>query len=441
MLTPIGFYYIYYNNHVYGVIMSASSDMLIGTNTSVGKLLVSAVSYKDNRPIEGAHIEISYADNPDSPIHEIITDSNGFAKINELPAPEIGYSLEPGSIRPYALLNLSIKHPDFEEIKLEGVQLLPEVTAEQYFKLAPTTNEGSASYELFKIGPNVLFGDYPAPIQEAEIKPAAASGEVVLDSVVIPEYIIVHDGNPTEQATNYWVKYRDYIKNVASSEIYATWPTAAIYANILAIQSFTLNRVYTEWYRNKGYDFTITSSTAYDHKWIAERNIYDTIEACVDDIFTNYLSRPGVKQPILTQYCDGRKVSCPSVMTQWGSKELADKGYTAVEILRHFYGESIYINSSSIISGIPLSYSGSELSLGSSGTDVKTIQKQLNTIAKAYPALPSVSVDGIYGSKTKAAVKAFQALFGLNPTGTVNQKTWYKISQLYVGVSGIAEYS
>ena len=147
------------------------------------------------------------------------------------------------------------------------------------------------------------------------------SGEIVLSRVVIPEFVVVHDGSPRDStARNYYVRYRDYIKNVASSEIYATWPDSTIRANVLAIMSFTLNRVYTEWYRNKGYDFTITSSTAFDHKWIPERNVYDTISSVVDEIFANYLSRPNVRQPILTQYCDGNRVSCPNWMTQWGSR-------------------------------------------------------------------------------------------------------------------------
>ena len=149
------------------------------------------------------------------------------------------------------------------------------------------------------------------------------SGEIVLSRVVIPEFIVVHDGSPEDSTANdYYVRYRDYIKNVASSEIYATWPRETIKANVLAIMSFTLNRVYTEWYRNRGYDFTITSSTAFDHKWIFGRNIFDTISEVVDEIFSSYLSRPGVRQPILTQYCDGERVSCPGWMTQWGSKYL-----------------------------------------------------------------------------------------------------------------------
>jgi hypothetical protein len=194
-------------------------------------------------------------------------------------------------------------------------------------------------------------------------------------------------------------------------------------------------------YRNKGYDFTITSSTAYDHKWINGRNIFEPIDRIVDELFENYLSRPNVRQPILTQYCDGRQVQCRSRgwMTQWGSKDLGDQGYSPIEILRYFYGNDMYINVAEEISGIPASWPGYDLDIGASGNKVRQIQEQLNTIAGAYPSLPTVSVDGIYGEGTKASVKKFQNIFGLPETGIVDYPTWYKIQEIYVGVSRIAE--
>ncbi|MDD7521490.1 MAG: peptidoglycan-binding protein, partial [Lachnoclostridium sp.] len=287
-----------------------------------------------------------------------------------------------------------------------------------------------------------LYGDYPPKEPESEIKPVNESGEIVLSRVVIPEYVVVHDGPPADaNAKNYYVRYTDYIKNVASSEIYATWPEAAITANVLAIQSFTLNRVFTEWYRNKNYDFTITSSTAVDHKWIPERNIFQSISDVVDNIFNNYLSRPDVLQPILTQYCDGKRVTCPGVMSQWGSKYLADDGFSAIEILKNFYGSSIYINETDIISGIPSSWPGYDLAIGSSGEKVSQLQNELNVIATAYPAIPLLAVDGIYGQRTAESVRVFQKIFNIGETGIVDFQTWYKISQIYVGVSRIAEYN
>lgn len=195
----------------------------------------------------------------------------------------------------------------------------------------------------------------------------------------------------------------------------------------------------TEWYRNKGYEFTITSSTAYDHKWIPNRNVFDSISQVVDEIFNNFLSRPGIGQPILTQYCDGKNVSCPNWMSQWGSKSLGDQGYNAIEILRNYYGSSIFINETNEISGIPSSYPGSPLRQGSSGDKVRQMQRQLNVIAGAYPLIPKIAEDGIFGPATEEAVKTFQKIFDLTQDGIVGFKTWYKISQIYVGVSRIAE--
>ena len=192
-------------------------------------------------------------------------------------------------------------------------------------------------------------------------------------------------------------------------------------------------------YRNQGYDFTITSSTAFDHKWIPERNYYDTISVIVDELFASYLSRPNVKQPILTQYCDGRRVQCPNWMTQWGSQSLGEQGYSAIEILRYFYGDNMYINTAQEISGIPSSWPGYNLTIGSTGDKVRQMQEQINVIAGAYPAIPRVAVDGIFGQGTAAAVREIQSVFGLPVTGIVDYPTWYKISEIYVGVSRIAE--
>ena len=218
----------------------------------------------------------------------------------------------------------------------------------------------------------------------------------------------------------------------------ATWPEAALYANILVIQSFTLNRVYTEWYRNRGYDFTITSSTAYDQKWVYGRNIYENISILVDNVFANYLSRPGVRQPIFTSYCDGRQVSCPG-LKQWGTKYLADEGYSAIEIIRYYYGNDMYINSADSISGVPASWPGYHLTIGSSGQKVRQIQEQLNRIARNYPAIPQIAADGIYGQRTAEAVRAFQNIFDLPATGVVDYATWYQISGIYTAVTQISE--
>lgn len=405
-----------------------------------GTLQINVTSSVNAFPVERAEISISYTGVPESTLEKIQTDSSGQTETIELAAPPEEWSLDIEEDRqPYSEYTLSIKAPGFEPVNVAGTEILANVKAIQNIQMKPADVSGEED-QVFVIPAHTLYGDYPPKIAEAEIKPVTETGEIVLSRVVVPEYIVVHDGSPRDStATNYYVKYKDYIKNVASSEIYATWPENTIRANVLAIMSFTLNRVYTEWYRNKGYDFTITSSTAFDHKWIPERNIFDSISVIVDELFADYLSRPNVRQPILTQYCDGRRVSCPNWLTQWGSKALGDQGLTAIEILRYYYGDDMYINTAQEISGIPSSWPGYTLEQGASGEKVLQMQEQLRVISEAYPAIPKVEADGIYGPATAQAVEKFQSVFGLPVTGTVDYSTWYKISEIYVGVSRIAE--
>ena len=405
---------------------------------SHGNLQVNVVSIVNNFPISDATVRISYSGEPTQTVEEVTTNSSGQTEQVQLEAPALEYSLTPGDVRPYSEYNLEISAPGFKTQYISGTEILPDSTAIQPVMLEP--EEDPQPEEDIIIPDHTLYGNYPPKIAEAEVKPASESGEIVLSRVVVPQTIVVHDGTPSDtSAQNYYVPYRDYIKNVASSEIYATWPEATITANVLAIMSFTLNRVYTEWYRNQGYDFTITSSTAFDHKWIYGRNIYHSISLIVDEIFDNYLSRPDVKQPILTQYCDGRQVTCPNWMTQWGSCSLGERGYSPIEILRHFYGSSIYVNTAEQISGIPASWPGENLTIGSSGQKVRQLQEQLDQIATVYTAIPRINADGFYGPATAAAVTEFQSIFGLPQTGVVDFRTWYRISHIYVGITRIAE--
>lgn len=405
-----------------------------------GKLNIRVLSDNDNQPIPGATVRVTSENEPEQIIEESLTDNIGQLNDIELEAPPLEYSMEPGANKPYAEYTINISAPGFESVEVSGAEIMSGETAIQNASLLPVSQSEPDSAELFVIPDHTLWGDYPPKIPESEIKTIEETGEIVLSRVVIPEYVVVHNGPPSDRnAQNYYVKYRDYIKNVASSEIYSTWPEATILANVLAIQSFTLNRVYTEWYRNKGYEFTITTSTAYDHKWIPNRNIFDSISQVVDEVFANYLSRPNVDQPILTQYCDGKNVSCPNWMSQWGSKSLGDQGYSAIEILRNYYGDSIYINEADEISGIPSSYPGSPLREGSSGEKVRQMQRQLNVISNSYPLIPKIAEDGVFGPATENAVRTFQKIFGLTQDGIVGFKTWYKISEIFVGVSRIAE--
>ena len=390
------------------------------------------VTDQDGRPIDGATAEISITGEPESTLESIQTDSNGQTESVELPAPPFEYTENPGVTQPYSEYSIIVRAPGFAPVSINGIDIFSSRRSIQDVRLTEAS-------QVVTIGPNTLFGDYPPKIPEASIKPITPTGEIVLDRVVVPGTVVVHDGVPTDPtASNYYVSFPDYIKNVACSEIYPTWPEATITANVIAIVSFTLNRVYTEWYRNKGYSFTITSSTAFDHKWINERNIFDNVGLIVDEVFADYVSKPDVKQPILTQYCDGKRTTC-SGMSQWGSKYLGDQNYSALQILRNYYGSDIYINTAEEVSGIPLSWPGYTLDIGDSGTPVRTIQDQLSAIRRTYSNIPSLAIDGIYGEDTAAAVSRFQSIFDLPVTGEVDYSTWYKISQLYVALEKLAE--
>lgn len=412
------------------------------SNVNRGLLQVHVISIQNNFPIQNAVVTISESGGDGRILERLNTNSSGQTEEVSLAAPPESISLDAAaatSERPYAEYDLQIEAPGFQPLTINGTEILSGSTALQSAALTPI-GAGAPPEETINIPDHTLYGTFPPKIAEPEIKPVAESGEIVLSRVVVPETVIVHDGVPGDRsAPNYYVPYRDYIKNVASSEIYSTWPESTILANVLAIMSFTMNRVYTEFYRNQGYDFTITSSTAFDHKWIYGRNIFQSISLIVDEVFDNYLSRPEVRQPILTQYCDGKRVHCPNWMTQWGSCDLGEQGYSAIQILRYFYGDSIYINTAEQISGIPASWPGSELSIGSSGPKVQQMQEQLDAIATVYTAIPRVSPDGIFGPATQQAVAAFQSIFGLPQTGVVDFRTWYRISHIYVSVTRIAE--
>ncbi|MCI8296961.1 MAG: peptidoglycan-binding protein [Lachnospiraceae bacterium] len=407
-----------------------------------GSLQIHVVSIQNNFPIQNARVIIKEQGSEGRVLEQLDTNSSGQTEEVSLAAPPESISLDPEAAiaeRPYAEYDLEISAQGFEPLTINGTEILSGSTALQTAALTPL-EMGMEAQETIDIPDHTLYGSFPPKIAEPEIKPVNESGEIVLSRVVVPETIVVHDGVPSDRsAKDYYVPYRDYIKNVASSEIYSTWPEATILANVLAIMSFTLNRVYTEFYRNQGYDFTITSSTAFDHKWIYGRNIFQSISLIVDEVFDNYLSRPEVRQPILTQYCDGNRVQCPGWMTQWGSCALGEEGYSAIQILRYFYGDSIYINTAEQISGIPSSWPGTELTLGSSGPKVRQIQEQLDAIATIYASIPRVSPDGIYGPATQRSVAAFQSIFGLPQTGNIDFRTWYKISHIYVSVTRIAE--
>lgn len=254
----------------------------------------------------------------------------------------------------------------------------------------------------------------------------------------IPQNITVHLGPPDSNAANVTVPFSDYVKNVASSEIYPTWDEAALRANIYAIVSFALNRVYTEFYRSRGYDFDITNSTAIDQFFVNGRSYFENVARIVDELFNDYLRRPGFVEPLASKFCNGTTVTCEG-LSQWGSQNLAAQGYTAPQILRSYYGNVEIVNNAPI-RGITSSYPGTALRRGSSGPNVVVIQVELNRISQNYPAIPKLSpIDGIFGSKTEAAVRKFQEIFGLEVDGIVGKATWYALVRLYTAVTQLSE--
>jgi len=254
----------------------------------------------------------------------------------------------------------------------------------------------------------------------------------------IPQRITVHLGTPNSDAENVTVSFSDYVKNVASSEIYPTWDESALRANILAIVSFALNRVYTEFYRSRGYDYDITNSTAFDQYFVNGRSFFENISRLVDELFNDYLRRPGFVEPLAAKFCNGTTVTCEG-LSQWGSQYLAEQGYNSTEILRNYY-EDVEIVANAPIQGITASYPGTPLRRGTTGPSVVTIQTELNRISQSYPAIPKIpSVDGIFGSRTEAAVRKFQEVFDLAPDGIVGPATWYALVRIYVAVNRLAE--
>lgn len=254
----------------------------------------------------------------------------------------------------------------------------------------------------------------------------------------IPQRITVHLGSPSSNAENVTVSFSDYVKNVASSEIYPTWDESALRANILAIVSFALNRVYTEFYRSRGYDFDITNNTAYDQYFVNGRSYFENISRLVDELFNDYLRRPGFVEPLAAKFCNGTTVTCEG-LSQWGSQNLAQQGLSSTEILRNYYG-NVETVLNAPIRGISSSYPGTPLRQGSTGPSVTVLQVSLNRIAQSYPAIPKIpTVDGIFGSRTEASVRAFQQIFGLSPDGIVGPATWYAIVRLYTAVTSLSE--
>ncbi len=403
-----------------------------------GFLNVEVRAVRNAAPIPEARVTVLRSE---ATIEELSTDAAGQTVTIELATPPIDYSLQVEGGKPYSEYNLRIDAEGFRSIIVEGAQILPESTAIQRIRMSPEVSVGGSEPQVIIVPPNRLWGDFPPKIPEEEVKPLpTGNGFIVLPEPVIPEFMVVHLGAPEDTtAENVWIPFRDYITNVACSEIYSTWPPETIRANVLAIISFALNRVYTEWYRSRGFDFTITNSTAFDMMFSYGRNIFGNVLNIVNEIFTTYITKPGIRQPLFAQFCDGSRVSCAG-MSQWGSLNLGEQGSDALTILRNYYGTNVYLTQAQRVQGVPLSFPGEVLQIGSTGLDVRTIQAQLNSISDSYPMIPKIRVDGIYGPQTAQAVRTFQQIFFMPVTGVVDFATWYEISKIYVAVNRLSEF-
>ncbi|MEG1800684.1 MAG: peptidoglycan-binding protein, partial [Oscillospiraceae bacterium] len=333
---------------------------------------------------------------------------------------------------PYKNYNVCVMLGKYIHGEILGVQIFEGQTTVQYIDLLPRpTDFGSEFERQVDVGePEKLYD--PAP----DLKEGISS--YVLQSVVIPEYITVHLGKPTASAQNVRVPFITYLKSVAASEIYPTWPREALRANICAQISFALNRIYTEWYPSRGYNFNITNSPSYDQKYVHNRSTFETTDREVETIFNNYVTKRGKKEPYFTEYCDGKTVKCKG-MSQWGSYSDAQAGKSALQILQKYYGSDVSISQSSNIAPIPVSYGGTPLRRGATGEDVRVIAAQLNRIGDNYPSIPKVKVDGVFGAALETAVKKFQSIFNLTQDGVIGKSTWYKISYIYVSVKKLAQ--
>jgi peptidoglycan hydrolase-like protein with peptidoglycan-binding domain len=405
-----------------------------------------------------------------------ITNDDGESDYFELDAPDRPATLDSNQSEPaYSLWDVEVSHPGFNTVFVQGVEildgisstlpvellpLLPEdaqnnVRRVTHLYLQPPTARGDNNYDgTAEEYPNITGDTVPVTQPENIVnitphgltidnmvppEPSAAGARAVRD-VYIPTNITVHLGAPSNSsARNVTVPFAEYIANVASSEIYATWPTASLYANMFAITTFAINRIYTEWYRGRGYNFDITNNTAYDQYFVYGRNIYDNLQQIADEIFTMYVRRQGYRNPLFTQYCSGTTVTC-SGLSQWGTVDLANRGYNATQILRYYYGNDIEIAESDDIRAIQETFPGTAMTQGQTGEHIRLMQEYLNRIRLNYPAIPAItSPNGYFGADTAAAVRAFQRIFGLTQDGVIGRATWNKISQIYVSIVKLAE--
>lgn len=400
---------------------------------AIGYLTIQARTAHDAVPLNGVQIRVT--DDRGNSVYELRTDENGEAKEIPLETLDKRFSQTPYfSGLPYISYNVLARANGFNTLYLSDIPIYDQETAFLPLALVPMQNMQRSPFQS-----EISIGKPAVASNQMREQEGTVADPRVLRQVAIPNPITVHLGAPGTSAANVQVSFPDYVKNAASSEIYPTWPDASLRANIYAIITFALNRVYTEWYKNRGYNFDITSSTAYDQNFVYGRPIYESISRIVDEIFNEYARRRGQNAPYFTSFCNGSTVSCQG-LSQWGTVTLANQGLSPLQILRSYYPNDIEIVETNIISGVLSSYPCTPLKAGSRGLDVQTIQAYLNRIRKNYPAIPAITDEtGVFGDSTKAAVIKFQNIFNLTPDGIVGKSTWYKISNLYTAVARLGE--
>ena len=390
-------------------------------------LLFQLSTAREALPVQGARITVTDPTNGET--HTLTTDSSGRTAVLCVTAPPVDWSLVPDSAElPYSTYNALVEAEGYLSVEITGIQVFSGQQSLQPVEMNPApggevalARSGVTPTEEIDIPPNGLR-------LVREQAPQGFPGDVMtLSRVFVPTYITVHLGAPNNTAArNVTVSFRDYIKNVASSEIYPTWPENALRANILAQITFAQNRIFTEWYPSQGYNFNITNNTNYDQYFVYGRNIFTNISRIVDEIYDQYIRRQGVLNPLFAQYCNGTTVTCEG-LSQWGTVSLANNGYTPLGILRYYYGSDIQLATASEQRPIGSSYPGSPLRVGSTGEAVRTLETQLNRIRRNYPAIPAISnVDTTFTAETQAAVRAFQRIQNLTPDGIEAATTWHR---------------
>lgn len=398
-----------------------------------GYLQVQARTAQNIIPLVGAQVRI--LDDEGNTLYQLTTDESGETQVIALETVDRSFSQDPNYVGiPYSSYGVIVDAEGFRSASVTGIPIFDGELATLPVIMVPLQDQ-----QTRQTAENIAIGPPAVTMTDARNQEGTSEDARVLRQVAIPNPITVHLGAPSASAYNVQVSFSDYVKNVASCEIYPTWPTNALRANIYVIMTFALNRIYTEWYRSQGFDFDITNNTAYDQYYVPGHPIYDSISRVVDELFGAYVRRQGQTAPYFTSFCNGTTATCAG-LSQWGTVSLANQGYAPLQILRYYYPNDIEIATTNIVTNATSSYPGTALRLGSSGLDVQTIQTYLNRIRRNYPAIPAITDPaGTFGQSTRAAVMKFQSIFNLTSDGIVGKSTWYKLSYIYTAVTRLAE--